>query len=329
MQGRKTVWAFSMQLSWSKVTYIELADHRSPGTFVQCHINAFKYLGGVPRECFYLRGCNLAVETMADGGPSWSPGLKLLAAWTGFRPECWQPYMQSFQQRLPSPIETLRVMLPLATECRNLADLTHWVRSEIHEVQHYPQSGSEPSAFPELAARERDHLRRMPDKESNPGEITVQIRWDDTARVWNRIKLTLQGGQRIAVFLSRVGRVQQVWATVYGYHELVAHYCLDRSPDLGGNREYDDLILCRISELDPARVGHFFESLLRDPKGTYAYGLIFGPNFESFQVMIPTQEGQGHRQDSSYWRDEPGLHDIDMSRWVKLDLMRGTRKLRR
>ncbi len=51
-KGRKRrVSAFVMVLSWSRSIYVEFVRRADTASFIQCHVNAFDYLGGVPRRC--------------------------------------------------------------------------------------------------------------------------------------------------------------------------------------------------------------------------------------------------------------------------------------
>jgi len=45
----KKVWVFSMGLSYSRYRYYEAVFSQDVKTFIQCHINAFKFFGGVPK----------------------------------------------------------------------------------------------------------------------------------------------------------------------------------------------------------------------------------------------------------------------------------------
>ena len=47
------MWAFVMVLGWSRAIYVELVRRADTASFIQCHVNAFDYLGGVPRRCLY------------------------------------------------------------------------------------------------------------------------------------------------------------------------------------------------------------------------------------------------------------------------------------
>ena len=52
--GRKhRIWVFVMTLGWSRARYVELVRRADTAAFIQCHVNAFEYFGGVPRRCLY------------------------------------------------------------------------------------------------------------------------------------------------------------------------------------------------------------------------------------------------------------------------------------
>ena len=50
---RRGIWVFVITLGWSRSCYAELVCKADTAAFVQCHVNAFEYLGGVPRRCLY------------------------------------------------------------------------------------------------------------------------------------------------------------------------------------------------------------------------------------------------------------------------------------
>ncbi len=45
----KKAWFFNMRLSYSRLDYYEVVFNQTVETFIQCHINAFKSFGGVPK----------------------------------------------------------------------------------------------------------------------------------------------------------------------------------------------------------------------------------------------------------------------------------------
>lgn len=47
--NRVKVWVFSMVLSYSRYAYFKIVTSQKVSDFIECHIRAFEYLGGVPR----------------------------------------------------------------------------------------------------------------------------------------------------------------------------------------------------------------------------------------------------------------------------------------
>lgn len=48
--GKKVkLWVFSMQLSFSRYAYYEIATNQTTSAFINCHIHAFEFFGGVPK----------------------------------------------------------------------------------------------------------------------------------------------------------------------------------------------------------------------------------------------------------------------------------------
>ena len=50
---KRRIWVFVMTMGWSRACYVELVRKADTAAFIQCHVNAFEYLGGVPRRCLY------------------------------------------------------------------------------------------------------------------------------------------------------------------------------------------------------------------------------------------------------------------------------------
>jgi len=48
-----TVFAFVMVLGYSRAMYVEFVERRTLEAFMDCHIHAFDYLGGCPKEILY------------------------------------------------------------------------------------------------------------------------------------------------------------------------------------------------------------------------------------------------------------------------------------
>jgi hypothetical protein len=49
----RLVWGFVMVLSWSRAIYVEFIRRADVGSFIRCHLNAFRAFGGIPLRCLY------------------------------------------------------------------------------------------------------------------------------------------------------------------------------------------------------------------------------------------------------------------------------------
>ncbi len=81
---RKT-WVFNMRLSFSRLDYYEKVYDQRVETFVQCHINAFKYFGGVPE---YIKIDNLKAAILEANfyEPVFQQLYKTFADYYDFKP---------------------------------------------------------------------------------------------------------------------------------------------------------------------------------------------------------------------------------------------------
>ena len=61
-----------MVLSWSRACYGELVRKADTAAFIQCHVNAFEYLGGVPCRCLYDNAKVVTLGKDEDGQVEWN-----------------------------------------------------------------------------------------------------------------------------------------------------------------------------------------------------------------------------------------------------------------
>lgn len=82
---RRKTWVFCLRLSYSRLDYFEKVYNQRVETFIQCHINAFRFLGGVPQ---YIKIDNLKAAILEVNFylPVYQQLYKLFADYYGFRP---------------------------------------------------------------------------------------------------------------------------------------------------------------------------------------------------------------------------------------------------
>jgi transposase len=81
---KRRTWVFNMRLSYSRLDYYEKVYNQRVETFIQCHINAFDYFGGVP-ECVKIDNLKAAILEANFYEPVYQELYKNFADHYGFK----------------------------------------------------------------------------------------------------------------------------------------------------------------------------------------------------------------------------------------------------
>ena len=124
--GRKRrIWVFVMTMGWSQACYVEPVRRADTAAFIQCHVNAFEYLGGVPRRCLYDNANVVTLGRDEDRQPIWNQRMLDFALRVGFEIRLCQPYRAQTKGKVESGVNVvnqghqarkLQVML-LSSDC--------------------------------------------------------------------------------------------------------------------------------------------------------------------------------------------------------------------
>ena len=107
--GRKhRVWVFVMTMGWSRACYVELVRRADTAAFIQCHANAFEYLGGVPRRCLYDNAKVVTLGRNEDGRVEWNLRMLDFAQRVGFEIRLCQPYRAQTKGKVESGVKYVR-----------------------------------------------------------------------------------------------------------------------------------------------------------------------------------------------------------------------------
>ena len=83
--GRKhRIWVIVMTLGWYRACYLALVPRVDTAAFIQCQVNAFEYLGGVPRRCSYDNAKVLILVPAQDQQPVWNQRMQDFVLRVGF-----------------------------------------------------------------------------------------------------------------------------------------------------------------------------------------------------------------------------------------------------
>ena len=89
---KRRIWVFVMTLGWSRACYVELVRRADTAAFIQCHVNAFEYLGGVPRRCLYDNAKVITLGRDEEKRPVWNERMLDFSFRVGFEPRLCRPY---------------------------------------------------------------------------------------------------------------------------------------------------------------------------------------------------------------------------------------------
>lgn len=101
------LYLFSMILGYSRRMYAELIERCDLPTFLDCHIHAFDYFGGVPEQVLYDRMRNVYIGKIA-GKRKFNDTLMGFALHYGFKPEVAPAYAAWVKGKVERPYSFIR-----------------------------------------------------------------------------------------------------------------------------------------------------------------------------------------------------------------------------
>ena len=103
-----TVFGFLLVLGYSRGMYAEYTGSCTLETFMDCHIQAFHYLGGVPTEILYDNMKHVVIGRDEHGKPIFNPEFLHFAHHYGFQPKAAPPYSPWVKGKVERPMDYLR-----------------------------------------------------------------------------------------------------------------------------------------------------------------------------------------------------------------------------
>jgi len=164
-QGRqRRLYAFLMTLGWSRAMYLEFTVSTIEAWWLRCHVHAFHYLGGVPKEMLHDNLKTAVLERRADGSICWHPRYLDFADYYGFAPRACQPYRAQTKGKVESGVRYVRGNFWPGLEFTDLADLNHqaigWLNN-VANVRIHGTTGEVP--FDRLLHEQLASLHERPD----------------------------------------------------------------------------------------------------------------------------------------------------------------------
>lgn len=131
---QRRLYAFVMTLGWSRAMYVEFTVATDISWWLRCHIHAWHYFGGVPREVLHDNLKTAVLSRAADGTIHWHPRYLDFARYYGFSPRPCQPYRAQTKGKVENGVKYVRGNFWLGLEFNDLTDLNDQVWNWLDEV---------------------------------------------------------------------------------------------------------------------------------------------------------------------------------------------------
>jgi len=164
---RRKTWVFNMRLSYSRLDYYEKVYDQRVETFIQCHINAFRYFKGVPE---YVKIDNLKAAILKANfyEPIYQKLYKDFAQHYGFRPHPCRVRQPNDKGKVESGIKYVKRNFFLGRRFKDSTDVDRQLRNWMDNTSNQRIHGTTRKIPKKVfEAEERGKLIELPQQEFN------------------------------------------------------------------------------------------------------------------------------------------------------------------
>lgn len=134
-----TIYCFIMVLGFSRKMYVEFIDRCTLAKFLECHIHAFEFFGGVPSETLYDNMKNVVIKKLA-GAVQWNVHFMQFCTHYGFKPLTTPAYSPWAKGKVERPINYIRERFWRGYVFNNIAEasknILEWIKTVADERIH-------------------------------------------------------------------------------------------------------------------------------------------------------------------------------------------------
>ena len=203
---QRRVWVFVMTLGWSRACYVELVRRADTASFIQCHVNAFEYLGGIPRSCLYDNAKVVTLGKDEEGRTQWNRRMLDFVLRLGFVLRLCRPYRAQTKGKVESGVKYVRGNMWPSLRFTDDADLNRHVLQWCDTVANARVHGTTHQVPREMLAEEQPHLGELPERSQLAPYLREDRRvardgfvsWEGShyGVNWKWVEATVQVGQR-------------------------------------------------------------------------------------------------------------------------------------
>ena len=177
--NKRKTWVFNMRLSYSRLDYYEKVYNQRVETFIQCHINAFKYFGGVPE---YVKIDNLKAAILEANfyEPVYQQLYKAFADYYGFKPQPCRVRKPNDKGKVESGIKYVKSNFFLGRKFKDEdgvdRQLRNWLENTCNSRVHGTTRKIPKEVFEE---QERKELKGLPKEEFRLPKVGSRLVYHD------------------------------------------------------------------------------------------------------------------------------------------------------
>jgi transposase len=165
---RHRLYAFVMTLGYSRAMYLQFTLSCDCAHFLRCHLHAFRYLGGIPKEVLHDNLKDAVLSRDENGAIHWNPRYLDFAGYYGFWPRACAPYRAQTKGKVESGIKYVRGNFWLGLHFTDLDDLNRQARVWLDTVANTRLHGTTSEVpFERLAKEGLTPLALRPDYDTS------------------------------------------------------------------------------------------------------------------------------------------------------------------
>ena len=209
---RRRVRVFALTMGWSRACCVELVRSADTAAFIQRRVNAFEYLGGVPRRCLYDNAKVITLGRDAEKPPvwdrrMWNRRMLAFALRAGFEAGLCQPYRTQTKGKVENGVKYVRRNMWPSMRFADDADLNRQALEWSGVAANARVHGTTYRIPWEMLDEERAYFGKLPDRvtpepylrEDRKVARDCFISWEDSrcGVHWQWVGRTVQVGQRL------------------------------------------------------------------------------------------------------------------------------------
>ena len=120
------LYGFVFVLGYSRTIYVEFSLSQKIESLLRCHLHAFDYFGGYPKELLYDHMKTVILIDRSEGkGRQWNPRFLDFAGYYGFTPRLCRPYRARTKGKVERSIGYVKDNFFMGRSFTDLEDLNH------------------------------------------------------------------------------------------------------------------------------------------------------------------------------------------------------------